>query len=458
MEQHWIRFIATVAAAVLISEAAAAALTGKEAVENANAEQSQMGEVRSVAWSALKRERDKVSKLETQIGEINKITDAAEKKQKEGEKKALEEKLKVAQKTRSLADKWHTAADTAYAKAGATAAAAGKLGASEEVAGDKPNVKEYQEAAKASKAAIDAVEVARIDYAVTASAQEKTIGDALSERVLLQIGLVTLNPFKITRNESGKFELHSDSATARGYLQISFTHAWAWLSKEEREENDAARAAANDDSLAKDYTLVGFQLWPTEWLPDDFDVRLGYTFPTDDTSGSTVVGSGDLSGDLVVGNNLYRGVLTGDSSISFNFPQIGIGLVSGREVLDIHTRGFVGMGLTVGTPVATNAFGSQNRRVLLLWRGGWSTFEVPNLEGDSNEVAESHGEPEFKRVWDGIANEFEFRVPVGPSGYITATGGFYNNANPNPWTFQIGYSVPLERVGNAIGGFVGIID
>lgn len=440
--------------------------TAAEELAAARQAQAEMVKRLSEASAAVTRAEERETKVKAALDDAEKKNDAKATVDK------LDEQLGIAKATTKLAKGWNdaAAAATQALTARVTSAQAWQKAIADGDAGTKVDLAAAADAstkaAEDAEKAVKAETQPRLAYLSTSQAEPTGVGDSLSEKVLLLAGLVTLNPYKITteKNTAGEeeFKLQSSKTTTRAFVQVSFSHAWAWSQRREVEEWSLLGAGYGDDGLQVNFHPDSFSL--TNYLvPDDLDVRLGYAFNADDTSGAAVVGGGDLSGEASWAHHVYRTRLEDDTAVSFSLPAASIGLVTGREVLDIHPRFLIGTGVSIGTPVTTNVLLSRNRRVYISWRAGVAWFDVPRRaacpvgEDDCDFiVAPEHGFPDFK-LTQGYANEFEFRVPIGSSGFLTATGSFLHDADPNPWTFQVGYTVQLAKAAKGLADFLGVL-
>lgn len=178
--------------------------------------------------------------------------------------------------------------------------------------------------------------------------------NSFEKNFLLQIGLVTLNPFEISGSgtEDQPFAIQTSQLTSRGFVEANANLRWAWgrgkelhhLVKEKiaKEKSLCYGLIWNKDSFCAGHDT---SVWKP-WIPD-FQARLGFTFGTDEDDASTIVGSGDLYAEAVVGWNLFRFFTTDGLALSFNAPEISGSLVTGRESQDIFANYILGGGVAI---------------------------------------------------------------------------------------------------------------
>lgn len=108
------------------------------------------------------------------------------------------------------------------------------------------------------------------------------------------------------------------------------------------------------------------------------------------------------------------------------------------------------VGSAVVASMKFDPLSTSGRRALVIYRLGYANFEVPEFADNSNAIRAEHNVPKFGRE-NGWGNQFEIHVPVLVGAYVSAVGRFLNGSDPNPWSFQIGVSVDLEKGGKGIG-------
>jgi hypothetical protein len=67
-------------------------------------------------------------------------------------------------------------------------------------------------------------------------------------------------------------------------------------------------------------------------------------------------------------------------------------------------------------------------------------------------VETQDGVPEFEGKW-GFGLDMELNIPVTRDlGYVVARGTLNAGFDPNPWSLQIGYTIPLSTLVRGLTG------
>ena len=72
----------------------------------------------------------------------------------------------------------------------------------------------------------------------------------------------------------------------------------------------------------------------------------------------------------------------------------------------------------------------------------------------SQDILTKRGFPDFESHL-GVGLEMEASYPVGRGSFISVGGRIYMLADPNPWTFWLGYSISLEKIQSVTTFFPG---
>jgi len=330
----------------------------------------------------------------------------------------------------TLAEEWNAAVRQAATspRGAAPASASAAPSATPIAAASTPKAPAPPEEAPASPAPSEA-----------SSAPEPSFGP-----FLLHAGLVTLNPFKIEKNDAGNFQLETDEQSAHGFIELIGSHRPIW-------DPNMIVCRGGQSIYRSDCISGGFR---GILRNIDLETRLGYFFGADEKSGSTIVGSGDLSGEINLGVNALRVEMENGIRLGLNLPEVSFAAVSGRNVQDIHLSWTYGLGFLMGIP---NPIGPKQQRIQMRALFGGSSFEIPDMIGSSSEVAAENGFPEFVREWGGWSTQIEARYPISKSTFLTAMGRFFHGADPNPWSLQIGVQLNPQKLNDVISGAVGIL-
>jgi hypothetical protein len=252
----------------------------------------------------------------------------------------------------------------------------------------------------------------------------------------------------------------------------------------------AARATARQQWLAaQDGTLIDAiclrweQSQDGKWVPrcdlrncfrsGDASVRMGYVFDGGSASGiSSIVSNSNFYGDLVGGINVVRFALP--TSLpeeppirgTFNL-EAALNMATDSSINDVHTRYLFGLGYVMGVPLfspptATAASETDPSKsapettapiVEMVARFGAVNVEAPRFIDDvTREVKVENEAPHFQGRW-GFGMDLELNVPIAErAGYIMARGSLNAGFDPNPWGFQIGYTIPLSTLASVVRG------
>jgi hypothetical protein len=238
----------------------------------------------------------------------------------------------------------------------------------------------------------------------------------------VHFGAITLNPFTISQDSSNTYHLNRSNSDTLAYLELFASRRWGWRNPLPENPNFPV-----DD-------------WVRSW---DFSTRAMYVFQNSgQPSGSTIIGSGDLSGDLLIAKHLFR-LADEQSAFSINLA-LAAGVTTDTESLDIHDRYFAGpefVYATAGFPGVPDG-----KRFLIATRFGYIRYEVPTLLGKNSDVVLSEFTfPDYHAV-NGFGMEIDAVYPVTHSLALATGLRFYQNGDPNPWSVFVGVTYDLSAL------------
>lgn len=209
-------------------------------------------------------------------------------------------------------------------------------------------------------------------------------------------------------------------------------------------------------------------------LPDDWEARMGFVFDgSSDTTTSTVVGGSDLYAQVAMGWNILRWSLP---TISPEETPIrgaidlegALSLVTDSKFTDVHERYLIGPSLVFGIPLiwttpaedeeddSTAETGARREHVALpiieiVTRAGAVNVDTPRFVPNAGrEVRVEQGAPAYRGRW-GFGLDMEINVPITRSlGYLVARGSLNAGFDPNPWSLQLGYTIPLSTLAQGL--------
>lgn len=143
---------------------------------------------------------------------------------------------------------------------------------------------------------------------------------------------------------------------------------------------------------------------------------------------------------------------------------------SDRALSDIHERILVGPAIVFGVPMnrllssneenngGAAADGNTERSeeapiIELTMRGGYLRTEIPRFTSDdTREVDVKNDVPDFEGE-TGWGLDMEVNIPVSEkAGYIILRSTLDMGFDPNPWSAQVGYTIPISTFFSAISG------
>lgn len=251
----------------------------------------------------------------------------------------------------------------------------------------------------------------------------------------LHAGALRLNPYTITKNQTGEYMLESSGdADTRFFIEALYRNRYAWVGKQPKKN----------------------------WRALDYEMRLGIAATDSDPSGAVVSGAGDAYMEFSIGylhRNLGKlGLNNLDTASSegvrwtFNLESIA-GFVTDRGAQDLHFYWGVGPVVVVGIPYAGAKENGKNRRIEVLGGTYFGQTDMPQfVDDDSREVESEKDFPKFRceaaAIWRG-----DIHFPFGENGFVTITGRFTSNLGHegiNPWNIAIGYTIPVEAITDSV--------
>ena len=114
-----------------------------------------------------------------------------------------------------------------------------------------------------------------------------------------------------------------------------------------------------------------------------------------------------------------------DIQITFNLPEVILGVTTDRGAQDIHDFEAIGAALVIGIPTKTKDNNNKNRKAEFLLGGYYSCLKVPDwydeeVDGKSRTfVRSSHsGYPDYNTK-NAFTTRADVRIPVGVYGYFS---------------------------------------
>ena len=245
----------------------------------------------------------------------------------------------------------------------------------------------------------------------------------------LHSGAVILNPYTISKNDDGDFELKESGETdARVFIEAVYRNRYAWLGVKPR----------------RNYCLM------------DYEMRLGWASGGNDPSGAVVAGAGDAYMEFSVGLIPYVFDFLPQDDWTFNIEGLA-GFVTDKGAQDLHSYYGVGPVIVAGVPYKDNSNSMKERRIEVIGGVYFGQADKPEFADDeTNEIKKKNDFPVFSfepvMIWRG-----DIHFPVGKNGFVTIAGRFNSNLGGediNPWNLAIGYTIPIDPIFASITGIV----
>lgn len=290
-----------------------------------------------------------------------------------------------------------------------------------------------------------------------------------TDHLIVTFGVAQTSPFVVDRLELPVDDV-PDSAMDVGSYFIddagSDTVSFLEFRRRQRLVWDAARSEELKP-VCKFGKVFSGKCWPAF----DSDIRLGFNFGGDELSGATIAGTGDMYLSATVGLPIKMGNF-GDDWYSIG-PEFTTEWVTNRTNQDLHDRQFLGLGFHWGhvmNSLDLTGKGTKHTRVAeISFRVGRTRAETPTqcehlsaaqiessrtcvdggrlqLGGGKSRprVFSETGFPDFEEEY-GYAADIEMLIPFGAAGQFHIRGLVISGLDPNPWSVQLGATIPVER-------------
>jgi hypothetical protein len=253
-----------------------------------------------------------------------------------------------------------------------------------------------------------------------------------------------------------RLKLDKGGQTTNAFIEGGYRHRWAW-------ESDVApppRATPTGTFVTPTATPT-----PCWWLATnlyvrdhlDLEGRMGFVFGSSSTpsGAAAIVGGSDLYSEVTPGFRLWWAHLDDGvtrTRISLNLPEIRAAWSTDRAIDKVHESYLLGTALVIGGDWTQGA--DPYNPVELRFHAGAAHVEVPKfLSSDTRQIAIKNETIDFASDAWGFGVDVEANVPISRQlGYIMARGSFYTDFDPNPWSLQIGYTIPISTVLKAVAG------
>ena len=286
---------------------------------------------------------------------------------------------------------------------------------------------------------------------------ELSIADNL---VSINSGFYLLNPYKITNTNQ-----LSSSGSSKGVFFIGFGLDYVSMWNPERRflfARDYLNATNQFDGWSgvkfqfcdKDNKFTPLHVFDTL----DFQGRLQYFIQgSSEVNASTIVGSGDFSGEVTLGIPIALGIFTDPSKQYWQTSEmatntfylatvsahsidavISYGATTDDSTFDVHHRIFAGLGYKGAYKCPFGSGDQIKREVLVNIQVGCAWIESTRFtDADSNTIFLSHGVPKYF-LEPGAALEAEFDWPLTKSTYLSVGTRIYGNHHPGQWNAFLG--------------------
>lgn len=293
---------------------------------------------------------------------------------------------------------------------------------------DKPETKE------------DQYRKALVEINAQTKVQKKYLSQIVNpfgQNFMVTTGAILLNPYTISQNEDGSYELKGDSETeTEFFIEMIARHRPAWMKK------------ARQEKLENKWQYI---------VPTDLEGRIGFVTETKEVTGSTVAGSGEGFIEASVGWQLYSQSPTTSLNLETMFS-----MVTDREFQDIHDSYHAGFCYIAGIPVPnkteqknsdktaseTAAESIDTRRVIEFALGAYYCgVEVPRFaDEETNLLVSNRGEPEFYTA-KGAMIRGDINIPFDKSGSLCLVTRYYlGTEDINPWSLRLGVTINVQAM------------
>lgn len=222
------------------------------------------------------------------------------------------------------------------------------------------------------------------------------------------------------------------------------------------------KAAKEQPESAIDVKYVWQRSDEDKGWPFDLDVRGGFLFASGTSGAAGIVGGSDFYISAAPALNLARWAWPGSNTAAptrgaFSLELSGA-LNTDSGMTDTHGRYLLGVSTALGVPFQLTGGASPSNSANgitahaepvaeLLIRVGAVNLETPTfLNKDSRQVEVQNEVPAFRSHW-GLGADLELNVPITEKlGYVMARGQINSGFDPDPWTLQLGYTIPLSSL------------
>ena len=205
----------------------------------------------------------------------------------------------------------------------------------------------------------------------------------------------------------------------------------------------------------------------------DGQVQMGFFLHGngDNPTASTVVGSGDFSGEFTIGYPIAMGLFSDKGNVAAPLPSteelynkttsthwlgtvFSYGATTDRAAFDVHHRIFTGLGYRCAFKAPYFADGGETKReVLVSVQCGYAALESTEfVSGSSRTIRLNHGDIPDYDLEHGVGLEMDFRVPLNKSSYVTFGSRIYGLHDPNPWNAYIGITWSFDKLAGLFPG------
>ncbi len=273
--------------------------------------------------------------------------------------------------------------------------------------------------------------------------------------VSLNTGSYLINPYKIANTN----QIAQGDSEATFYLELMANYVWAW---------NPERRQRSVKTFSSDTNWNGWTglTWVNPLKNTDVQARLAFFLHdgNEDSTASTIVGSGEFASELTLGFPLLHGVFFDEqkapsssnaeilyakttSAHSINLIT-SYGVTTDRHAFDAHHRYFLGLGYRAAFKAPFEmAQGEKEREVLINIQLGCAWIESTDyVDETSRTIKLINGDLPDYSLKAGIAMEAEFYYPINKATYATFGTRIYGGHNPNPWNAYIGITWSFDKL------------
>lgn len=273
----------------------------------------------------------------------------------------------------------------------------------------------------------------------------------------LHAGAFLLNPYRVENITNGVGTLSQNDAEAAWFFELAVNWVSAWEpGRRERLYLDTKRINPNNVGNGR----VIFKPGKLSYRNPDVQARFAAFLHNndDDKTASTIVGSGEFSGEVTLGLPLFGAMFLEGEDIdsgetfynqttSAHFVDLiySYGATTDRGNFDVHHRNLAGLAYRAAYKVPTNK--KIRRELLMDVRAGAAWIESTPFEDERNRLVKVDYETEL-----GWALETELYYPLGDTANIVMGSRIYGGHDPNPWNAYIALSLSVEELKKTLFG------